>query len=170
MVDFLGRDRRSNLARLLQFGQGIKSLRRPNITLKIYSIKQSRRLIARRNPTTLEHQDVEYGVKVGWTRWICFIAPRGFLGGHGRMGRQSTNSWCKKWVLYSTLSYLLAGGCGDICNDHRTTLSDITRQNPSTYATSYVNRIHKFSLNSKQEKNAETHCDIIHSPHPPSRR
>ncbi len=89
MVDFLGRDRRSNLARSSRFGQGIKSPCWLNFALKMYPIKQSRRSIARRNPTLPEHQDVEYGVEVGWTRRICFIAPRGFVGGHGRMRKQS---------------------------------------------------------------------------------
>ena len=64
MVDFLGRDRRSNLTRPLLFGQGIKSPRRPNFALKMYPIKRSHRLIAQRT-TTPEHQDVKYGVEVG---------------------------------------------------------------------------------------------------------
>jgi hypothetical protein len=84
MVDFLGRDRWSNLARPLQFGQGIKSPRRPNFALKMYPIKRSRRSITRRNPTTPEQQDIIYGVAVGWTQRFSFIAPRGFVGEHGR--------------------------------------------------------------------------------------
>ena len=90
MVDLLGRDRWSNLARPSQFGQGIKSPHCPIFALKMYPIKQSRRSITQRNPTTPEHQDGEYGVEVGWTRRICFIAPRGFLGGHGWMRIRST--------------------------------------------------------------------------------
>ncbi len=89
MVDFLGRDRRSNLARPSRSGQGIKSPRRPNFTLKMYPIKQSRLSIARSNPTPPKHKDVEHGVAVGWTGRIRFIAPRGFVGWHGRMRMRS---------------------------------------------------------------------------------
>ena len=116
MDDFLGRDRRSNFARPSRFRQGIKSPRRPNFVLKMYPIKQSRLSIARRNPTTPEHQDVQYGVAVGWTRRICFIAPRGFVGGHGRMRMRSMYHDVKN--EFSTLPrYLLAGGCEDIHNE-----------------------------------------------------
>ncbi len=79
----------------------------------MYPIKQIRRSITRRNPTTPEHQDVEYGVEVGWMRRIHFIAPRGFVGGHGRMRMRFMNSWWKKWVLYSTLS-----SCHDDSQNH----------------------------------------------------
>ncbi len=104
MVDFLGWDRRSNSARPSQFIQGVKSPHWPNFALKMYPIKQSHCSIARRNPATPEHHDVKYGVEVGWTWRICFIAPRSFVGGHGWMRMRSTYvSWCKKWVLYSTI-------------------------------------------------------------------
>jgi hypothetical protein len=116
MVDFLSRDRWPNLARPLRFGQGIKFPRQPNFTLKMYPIKQIRHSIARRNPTTPEHQDVEYGFEVGWTWWICFIAPSGFVGGHGRMRMQSTYHDVKN-EFSTLLLYLLAGGCGDVCNE-----------------------------------------------------
>ncbi len=115
MVVFFGWDKRSNLARPLWFGQGIKFPRRPNFSLKMYPIKRSRRSIAWRNPTTPEHKDIEHGVAVGWTRRIHFIAPRGFVGGHGRMRMRSTYHDVKN-EFSTLLRYLLAGGCGDICN------------------------------------------------------
>jgi hypothetical protein len=116
MVDFLGRDRLSNSARPSRFGEGIKSPCRPNFTLKMYSIKRSHRSITWRNPTTPEHQNVKYGVEVGWTRRIRFIAPRGFLGGHGQMRMRSTYYDVKN-EFFTLHYYLLAGGCGDIRNE-----------------------------------------------------
>ncbi len=83
IVEFFDWDRWTILAHPLGFGQGIKSPRRPNFALIIYPIKQCRRSIARRNPTTPKHQDVEHDVAVGWTWWVCFIAPRCFVGEHG---------------------------------------------------------------------------------------
>ncbi len=117
MVNFLGRDRQSNLARPSRFGQGIKSPRRPNFALKMYPIKRSCRSIARRNPTTPKHKDVDYGVAVGWTWQICFIAPRGFVGGHGWMRMRSTYHDVKNEFSTLLRYYLLAGGCGDIRNE-----------------------------------------------------
>ncbi len=122
MVDFLGWDRWFILAHPLRFGQGIKSPRRPNFALKMYPIKQSRRSIARRNPTTLDHQDVEYGVEVGWTRRICFIAPRGFIGGHGRMRMRSTYHDVK--TEFATTIFLPVD-VGTFTMNRRTTLSDL---------------------------------------------
>jgi hypothetical protein len=83
IVDFFGRDRQTNLARPLQFGQGIKPPCQPNFVLKMYPIKQSCRLIAWRNPTTPEHQDVKHGVAVGRPGRFCFIAAIAFVGGMG---------------------------------------------------------------------------------------
>ncbi len=121
MVDFLVRDRGSNLARPLRFGQGIKSPCRPNFALKMYPIKRSRCSIAWRNPTTPEHQDVEYGVEVGWMWQIPFIAPRGFVGGHGRMRMRSTYHDVKNEFSLDTLpSYV-----GTFAMNRRTTLSDL---------------------------------------------
>ena len=90
IVKIFNQDRRTNLARPLRFIQGIKSPRRPNFALKMYPIKQSRCLITWRNPTTPKHQDIKHGVVVGRTWRICFIAPIGFVGGHGWMRMRST--------------------------------------------------------------------------------
>ena len=58
MVDFLERDRRSNLVLPLRFGQGSKPPRRPNIALNMHPNKRCRRSLARPNPTTPEYHDV----------------------------------------------------------------------------------------------------------------
>jgi hypothetical protein len=142
MVDFLGRDRRSNLARPSRFVQGIKSPRRPKFSLKMYPIKRSRCSIARRNPTTPKHQDVKYGVEVGWTRRIHFIAPRVFLGGHGRKNAVY-KFMMKKWVL--TLLYLLAawGRSQWIAEPHyQTSLPRLRRVDPQVM--SQASAIHHF--------------------------
>ena len=113
-VEIFDPDRRTNLACPSQFDQGIKSPRQPNFTLKMYPIKRSRHSFAWRNQTTPKHQDVDHGVEVGWMRRIRFIAPRGFVGGHGRMRKRSTYHDVKN-EFSTLLRYLLAtGGCGDI--------------------------------------------------------
>jgi hypothetical protein len=104
MIDFWGRDRWSYLARPSRFGQGIKSPRRPNFALKMYPIKQSRRSIARRNPTTSEHQDVECRI---WC-WGGVDTADSFYCTQRLRRRAWADedavciSWCKTWVLYST--------------------------------------------------------------------
>ena len=127
MVDFLGRDRQSNLARPLQFGQGIKSPRRPNVALKMYPIKRSRRSIARRNQTTPKYQDVNHDVVAAWVWRICFIAPRGFVGGNGRMRMRSTYHDVKN--KFSTLLllpiFLRPVDVGTFTMNRRATLSDL---------------------------------------------
>ncbi len=83
IVDFFNRDKRTNLACPLQFGQGIKSPCQPNFVIKMHPNKRSRCSIARRNPTMVKHQTVKHGVAVG-RRWrFCFIAPIAFVGGMG---------------------------------------------------------------------------------------
>ncbi len=125
IAEFFDRDRRTNSAHPSRFGQGIKSPRRPNFALKMYPIKQSRHSIAWRNQTTPEHQDVDHGVEVGWTRRFHFIAPRGFVGGHGRMRKWSTYHDVNN--KFSTLYYdiFLPVDMGTFAMNHRTTLSDL---------------------------------------------
>jgi hypothetical protein len=92
LLNFLTGIDGQNSARPSRFGQGIKSPRRPNFALKMYPIKQSRRSIVRRNPTTPKHQDIDHGVAVRWIWKIHVIAPRGSVGEHGRMRMWSTYS------------------------------------------------------------------------------
>ena len=63
IANHLDRGRRTNSACPSRFGQGIKLPRGPNFSLKVYPIKQSCRLFARRNPITPKHQG-------HWT-WCC---------------------------------------------------------------------------------------------------
>ena len=86
MVDFLDRDRRSNLVLPSRFGQGIKPPRQPNFAQNMHPNKRCRRSLARPNRTTPEYHNVDNGVAVGRPRRFCVIAPKAFVGGMSR--------WC----------------------------------------------------------------------------
>ena len=107
MVDFLDRDRRSNLVLPSRFGQGIKPPRRPNFAQNMHPNKRCRRSLARPNRTTPEYHDVDHGVAVGWPRRFCVIAPIAFVGG---MGGWCCRTWCAvvfAVVLRSCAGYFL---------------------------------------------------------------
>jgi hypothetical protein len=91
MVDFLDRDRQSNLVLPSQFGQGNKPPRRPNFTQNMHPNKWCRRSLAHPNRTTPEYHDVDHGVAVGWPRRFCIIAHIAFVGG---MGGWCCRTWC----------------------------------------------------------------------------
>ena len=92
MVDFLDRDKRSNLVLPSRFGQGNKPPRRSNIAQNMHPNKRCRRSLARPNRTTPEYHDVDHGVAVGWPRRFCVIAPIAFVGGMGGWCRGALNS------------------------------------------------------------------------------
>ena len=94
MVDFLDRDRWSNLVLPLQFGQGNKPPRRPNIAQNMHTNERCRRSLARLNPTTPKYHDVNHGVAVGWLRRFCVIALIAFVGGMGGWCCGALNSLC----------------------------------------------------------------------------
>jgi hypothetical protein len=73
MVDFLDRDRQSNLVLPSRFGQGIKPPHRPNFSQNIHPNKRCRHSLARPNWTTPEYHDVDHGVAVGWPRRFCCV-------------------------------------------------------------------------------------------------
>jgi hypothetical protein len=85
MVDFSGRDRRSNSDRPSRFGQGINPPRRPNFAHNVHPIKWCRRSLAHPNRTITEYHEVDHGVAVGRPRRFCFIPPIAFVGGNVRM-------------------------------------------------------------------------------------
>jgi hypothetical protein len=87
MVDFLDRDRRSNLVLPSRFGQGNKPPRRPNFAQNMHHYKRCRRSLARPNRTTPEYHDIHHGVAVGSPRRFCVIEPIAFLGGTGGLVR-----------------------------------------------------------------------------------
>jgi hypothetical protein len=86
MVNFLDRDRRSNLVLPLRFGQGNNPPRRPNFAQNMHPNKRCRRSLARQNRSAPEYHDVDHGVAVGWPRRFLVIAHIAFVGGMG--------GWC----------------------------------------------------------------------------
>jgi hypothetical protein len=108
MVDFLDRDRRSNLVLLSRFDLGIKPPRRPNFAQNMHTNKLCRCSLARPNRTTPEYQDVDHGVAVGQPWQFCVIEPIAFAGGMG--GWCCWTSWCVvvfAVVLRSCAGYFL---------------------------------------------------------------
>jgi hypothetical protein len=94
MVDFLDRDRWSNLIRPLQFGQGINPPRRPNFAQNMHPNKRCRRSLTHPNRTKLEYHNVDNCVAVGRTRRFCLITPIAFVGGVGGWCCGAPYSWC----------------------------------------------------------------------------
>ena len=88
----------------------------------MHPIKQSRRLIARRNPATFKHQGVEHSVGVGWMQRVCLLHPEALQEGMGEWGWGLHIHNVKKWVLYSTFLWVDVGTFGI---NHRSTLSDL---------------------------------------------
>ena len=75
MVDFLDRDRRSNLVFLLRFGQGIKPPCRLNFAQNMHPIKQCRRSLARLNRTTPEYHDIDMVLQWGGLGGFALLHP-----------------------------------------------------------------------------------------------
>jgi hypothetical protein len=105
MVDFLDRDRRSNLVLPSRFGQGIKPSRRPNFAQNMHPNKRCRRSLARPNRTTPEYHDVDHGVAVGWPRRFCVIAPIAFVGG---IGGWCWRTWCVRGCVEELLLFFVS--------------------------------------------------------------
>jgi hypothetical protein len=102
MVDFLDRDRRSNLVLPSRFRQFNKPPRQPNFAQNMNPNKRCRRSLARPNRTTPEYHDVDHGVAVGWPRRFCVIAPIAFVGGMG--------GWCCRCAVVCVCLWLPVPG------------------------------------------------------------
>jgi hypothetical protein len=81
MFEYFDRADQSNSARQWRFDYGSSTPLPAEIGPKMHSTKQSRRSIARLNPTNPSHQDIECGVVVEHPQWFSIILPSGLSEG-----------------------------------------------------------------------------------------